>query len=105
MEKPNISYIKKLSDGDKIFEEKIISILKKEFLIEKEIYEKSINVRDFKQTAEIVHKIKHKISILGLEKGYNIANEYESNLNGKCDALTLEFRNILTIITTYLKGV
>jgi hypothetical protein len=28
-----------------------------------------------------VHKLKHKISILGLEKSYYIAEEYESDQN------------------------
>lgn len=105
MEKPNLSYVKKLSNGDIDFKLKIISILKREFVIEREIYENSIKIKDFKQTAEIVHKIKHKISILGLEKGFEVATAYENNLNVKSDKLTLEFKNILDIITQYLKEV
>ena len=35
MNKPNLTYINKLSGGDKAFEEKIISIIKEEFPIEK----------------------------------------------------------------------
>jgi hypothetical protein len=32
------------------------------------------------QMAQSVHKLKHKISILGLEKSCYLAEEYESNL-------------------------
>ena len=103
VDKPNLNYIKKLSGGDTIFEEKIISILKEEFPIEKESYENSIKSNDFAAATEIVHKMKHKISILGLEKSYNIVTEYEKNLNEGNNILALEFKLILDIITTYLK--
>jgi len=105
MEKPNLSYIKKLSSGDIIFENKIISILKEEFPVECESYENSINSDDFEAAAEMVHKIKHKISILGLEKSYNVAVEHEKNLNNRSKTFASEFDNVLKIITTYLKGV
>ena len=105
MEEPNLSYIKKLSGGDTIFENKIISILKEEFPVECESYENSIKSNDFEAATEIVHKIKHKISILGLEKSYNVAVEHEENLNNRKMTLSSEFDNVLKIITTYLKGV
>ena len=105
MEQPNLAYIKKLSGGDSEFENKILSILKEEFPIEYEVYENGISSMDYKATAEIVHKLKHKISILGLEKGYKIATEYENNLNNSNIELALEFDNVMKSITTYLKGV
>ena len=103
MEQPNLSYIQKLSRGDKNFEQILINIIKTEFPVEKTTYFKNINNLNFKKTAESVHKLKHKISILGLEKGYDKASNFEHNLidnslNGQED-----FEFILLTITNYLK--
>ncbi|MFT4805592.1 MAG: hypothetical protein ACI9YE_002814, partial [Psychroserpens sp.] len=38
MEKPNLSYIHKMSGGDKAFEQKLITIIKGEFPEEKKVY-------------------------------------------------------------------
>ena len=79
MEQPNLSYINNLSGGDKAFEAKLIGIIKEEYPVEKAIYIKNIELKNFKEAAENVHKLKHKISILGLEKSYNTANTFEEN--------------------------
>ena len=102
MEQPNFNYIYKLSGGDKAFEAQLIAILKKEFPIEKDQFQKSIESDNLNETAEIVHKLKHKISILGLENGYKIAVEYENNLRDNNKTLSLEFGNVLNNITNYL---
>ncbi len=103
MSQPNLSYIKNLSGGDTAFEAKLIGIIKTEFPVEKAVYQKNIESKNFKLAAENVHKLKHKISILGLEKSYKIAADYEDSLrehsfNGKED-----FDNILETITNFLK--
>ena len=105
MEKPNLSYIQQLSGGEKSFEQTLINVIKEEFPLEKLTYFDNINKKDLKKTAESVHKLKHKISILGLEKGYEKANNFERNLkdnflNGQDD-----FEGILLAITNYLKTV
>ena len=52
-----------------------------------------------------MHKLKHKISILGLEKGYEVAVAYENNLlNGTTD-LKDQFERILKNITDYLEDI
>ena len=48
--------------------------------IEKEVYFTNIKSKNNKLTAEIVHKLKHKISILGLEKSYQTAIDFEEDL-------------------------
>ena len=53
-------------------------------------------------SAEHVHKLKHKISILGLDKSYEVAVEFENNLRAGSTALRDEFEAILTIMTNYL---
>ncbi len=80
MEQPNLKYIKELSEGDLTFETKLISILQKELPEEFEEYTQNFEEKNFKKTAESVHKLKHKISILGLVKGYEIASKFEQDL-------------------------
>ena len=105
METPNKKYLKELSDGDISFEKKIISILKKEFPTEVIEYQKNIKVCDFLKTAENVHKIKHKISILGLEKGYELATEFEKELRTNIKTKQNSFEKILKQISLYLNTI
>jgi HPt (histidine-containing phosphotransfer) domain-containing protein len=92
-----------MSGGDKTFERKLIDIIKEEFPIEKEVYFTNIKSKNNKLTAEIVHKLKHKISILGLEKSYEIAIAFENNLIEGQYELQEDFEAVLQLITDYLK--
>lgn len=103
MEQPNLSYIDSLSGGDKDFKQKLIDIIKKEYPEEKDIYLTNIKKGNYKQAASNVHKLKHKISILGLEKSYDIAANYEANLLEDNTDLKQEFEAILNVITDYLQ--
>lgn len=80
LETPNLSYIQMLSDGDKEFEDRMIAIIKKELPVEKAVFIQSIQNKNYQNSAEIVHKIKHKISILGLLKNYEFAVSFEEAL-------------------------
>ena len=102
MEKPNIDYIKNLSGGDVAFEKKIIGILKAEFPEEKNTYLVCIQNKKYKDTAEIVHKLKHKISILGLERGYQTAALFEEELLEEKTVLKEDFEKILALMTNYI---
>lgn len=102
METPNLSYINQLSGGDKDFENKILEIIKNEFPLEKEEYDNNVKNQNLEKVAENVHKLKHKISILGLEKSYSIAETYEEELRKNDASRQNEFDNILNIITEYL---
>ncbi|MFD2916581.1 Hpt domain-containing protein [Psychroserpens luteus] len=103
MEQPNLSYINSMSGGDKAFEQKLIDIIKGEFPEEKKVYFDNIAAENYKLTAENVHKLKHKISILGLEKSYEIAVAFENNLLEGETNLQEEFEAILTTMTNYLQ--
>jgi len=102
MEYPNLSYIETLSGNDIAFKKKLIAIIKLEFPTEKKVYFKSIEAKNFKKASEDVHKLKHKISILGLEKSYAVAADYEKNLKENKDAGKESFDNILQVITDFL---
>ena len=103
MEKPNISYILSMSGGNKEFEQKLIQIIKNEFPSEKKKYLNCLKVGDYKRAAEKVHKLKHKISILGLEKGYGLAVNYENNLIDDKTGGQEDFEDVLQIITDFLE--
>lgn len=102
MEQPNLSYINQLSAGNISFKEKLIAVIKEEFPDEKTVYLTNIQAKNYKEAAENVHKIKHKISILGLEKSYEVARAFENNLKEENTDLKEDFENILDVISEYL---
>jgi len=104
MEQPNLSYIHNMSGGDTTFEQKIIKIIKEEFPKEKEVYYKNINSKNYKEAAENVHKLKHKISILGLVNSYEVAVKYEYNLVLGSEDGQIEFDTVLQNITNFLEN-
>ena len=53
-----------MSGGDKIFERKLIDIIKEEFPKEKEVYFNNINAKNLKLTSEIVTFIKYYFVII-----------------------------------------
>jgi HPt (histidine-containing phosphotransfer) domain-containing protein len=105
METPNLNYLDELARGDQDLINQLIEVLKTEFPDEKQDYYSSLESKDYKLIAENVHRIKHKISILGLETAYNLANDYENELResnlDKKDA----FENILVVVSDYLKTI
>ena len=103
MEQPNLSYINSMSGGDKAFEKKLIDIIKGEFPEEKKVYFENFEAKNYKLTAENVHKLKHKISILGLVKSYDVAVDYENSLIDGNTEGRIEFESILQIMTDFLE--
>lgn len=76
----NEKVLDQISDGDKAFKNQLIEIIKSEFPNEKKEYIENLNQKDYEKSADLVHKIKHKISILGLKEGYEIAVKHENLL-------------------------
>lgn len=103
METPNLEYIKQLAGDDVAFEQKFIAILKDEFPVEKQEYIKTLQEGKTNETALLVHKLKHKLNILGLENAYRLAVTYEEELKMENTALKEEFSSILETIESYLK--
>lgn len=95
MEQPNSEYINQLAGGNEEFKSKVIAILKKELPEEIELYQTYILNSNYILAAECVHKLKHKISFLGLEKSYYIAEDFEENLKNKSTHLQSNFEAIL----------
>ncbi|WP_046755059.1 Hpt domain-containing protein [Kordia jejudonensis] len=102
LDTPNLSYIQMLSDGDEEFETSMIAILKRELPVEKEAFVQSIQNKNYKNSAELVHKIKHKISILGLEKSYEFAVSFEEALKNDDSSGYDTFMRILQNMEDFL---
>ncbi|NVK51391.1 MAG: Hpt domain-containing protein [Flavobacteriaceae bacterium] len=103
MESANLEYIKNLTENNEEFERELISILKRDFPIEYDGYKLNIEEKNYSGAAEIVHKIKHKITILGFKKGYELASNHENELrNGKSE-LKDSFKKILDNISAFIK--
>lgn len=99
MEPLNLTYLHSLSGGDAAFEQKLIDIIKKEYPLEKALFYENFEKGNFKLASGTVHKIKHKISILGLEKSYATATLFENNLLENNTSLSEAFSLILNNIT------
>jgi HPt (histidine-containing phosphotransfer) domain-containing protein len=106
MEQPNLNYINNLSGNDKVFKELIINTLKKELPLEINEYRNKIENDCFTASAEIIHKIKHKISIMGMEKSYYLAEEFEISLKKESvafkEVLKVEFDEILSAMQDFV---
>lgn len=95
MEQPSLTYINELSGGDEAFKEKLIAVVKSELPQEIDEYQGNMSKSAFAKAAENVHKIKHKLGILSLEKSYEFAITYEDQLlEGNAD-LQVQFNEIL----------
>jgi len=103
MEQPNINYINQLSGDNLEFKAKMIAILKRELPEEVEIYQNQLLNKDLLEAAQCVHKLKHKISILGLEKSYYIAEQFEEHLKNKSTVLQSDFEAILKVMQQFVQ--
>jgi hypothetical protein len=102
MEEPNFSYLNSFTGGDKAFEGKILAIIKTEFPEERDIYLNNIVINKFDLAANNVHKLKHKISLLGLEESYELASQHELNLVEGNNNLHENFTEILNTMARFL---
>ncbi|MCI2229247.1 Hpt domain-containing protein [Polaribacter sp. MSW13] len=105
MEKPNLSYIKEISGGDIAFEKSVITVLKKEFPEEAKKCIENFESKKYLELANNVHKIKHKISILGLKEDLELASRFEADLKEENPKLYPNFIKILNKIHVYLDDI
>lgn len=105
MIQPSLTYIEELADGNEAFKAKLIEIVKQELPEEIELYYKHVEAQLYSEAAKDVHKLKHKISILGLEKEYHLAVAYEEALReDHCDG-KIQFEDILSAMSLFVKSI
>jgi len=103
-EMPNFKYIDQLSDGDETFKSKLLQIMKNEFPLELQQYHEAVSSNDFFGIASVVHKLKNKISMLGMESSYLIAQEYEESLKQSRTSKKESFEEVLTLMTDFINS-
>ena len=101
-ELPNLDYIREISAGNEEFEKKFLNIIQNEFPKEKNDYLDHLESEDLEESAKIVHKIKHKLGILGLTGGYKLAVKYEEDLKYGNTDLRKEFDQILQTVEEFI---
>lgn len=102
MEKPNNKYIDQLAGDDVEFRAKMVKILQKELPQEIDEYKSQFEANDLTRAALMVHKLKHKVSILGLEKSYYLAEKFEKNLKEGKTNFQEDFELLLDEMTKFV---
>lgn len=102
-ELPNLSYVTSLVGDDFDFKRKFLNIIKTEFPPELGKYLVHIKHDEPRAAAEYVHKLKYRISALGMDRAFNLAEKHEERLCLGDTSLDLEFRRVLKKIDSYLK--
>ena len=96
MEEPNLNYINELAGDDNDFRAVLIGVIKNELPTEINEYEGNLAAHNFNAAADNVHKLKHKISVMGMEQSYYLAEKFENNLKERSTQLQAEFSQLLT---------
>lgn len=104
MEEPNIEYILKLAQGEESIKLRLINVLQYELPLEIEAYYENITLKQWQKAAFHVHKIKHKIAILGLEETYLMAKQYENQLSENRTDLQSDFENNLKLMLNFVNS-
>ncbi|MBS1535934.1 MAG: Hpt domain-containing protein [Bacteroidetes bacterium] len=104
-ELPNLLYIEQLAQDNQVVRERLIRILKEEFPQEVEKYKQESEQSDYFLMSESVHKLKHKFGLLGLEKAYHLAADFEEQLRAQKTNLKTEFEVVLQDIELFLNTI
>ncbi|MCW5518596.1 Hpt domain-containing protein [Aureitalea sp. L0-47] len=80
----------------------MIRIIKTELPKEIDTYESQLKEGDFLSAAQSVHKLKHKISILGMTWAYDLAVKYEEDLKKSQTRLEQSFKDVLQLMSRFV---
>ena len=95
MEEPNLDYINELAGDDNDCRAVLIGVIKNELPAEINEYRDNLASQNFNAAADNVHKLKHKISVMGMEQSYYLAEKFENNLKERSTHLQAEFGQLL----------
>jgi HPt (histidine-containing phosphotransfer) domain-containing protein len=101
---PNFNYIKEISPGDTEFKKNIIAILKTELPIEINDFNENFRQKKYLNAAKNVHKLKIKISLLGLPEAHQLASNFEKELKNKKTTLIVDFNEVLVKISKFVQN-
>ncbi|MBG47577.1 MAG: histidine kinase [Pseudozobellia sp.] len=102
-EKPNLDYVVELvGTQDFEFQAKFVAIMKTEFTCDLGRYLYHIKIDEPRTAAEIVHKLKYKFSVLGMEKTFAFAEAHKEKLERGDAALDEDFKSVLKKVSNFL---
>lgn len=101
MEQPNLNYINDLAGDDDDFRAKLITVIKNELPAEIEEYRNNLAAQNYTLAAGNVHKLKHKISVMGMEKSYYLAESFENSLKDNSTEQAEEFGQLLNAMQDF----
>lgn len=101
MEHPNLNYINDLAGDDDAFRAKLISVIKNELPEEIAEYRANLAAQNFALAAGNVHKLKHKVSVMGMEKSYYLAETFENSLKENSAHEAEEFEQLLNAMQDF----
>ena len=100
---PNMDYVIELGGSDFDFERKFIDIMNKEFTWQLGHYLYHIKKDEPRAAAEIVHKVKFKFSILGMDWAFKFSETYQERLQVGDMEWDPIFKKILKKVQTFLE--
>lgn len=104
-EVPNINFLKEQALDNEDMIKTILEVIKKEFPSDIKTYHMHIKENNYDQSAECVHKFKHKLSLFGLKDAISIANQHELNLYNNDRSMVDIFEEIITKVSAFLKTI
>ncbi|WP_088323375.1 hypothetical protein [Polaribacter tangerinus] len=105
METPNLEYIDKIANGSEILKAKIIKIVREELSLDSEKYYELKDTKDLKNFKVYIHRIKNKMTVLGLIESYKIASNYEKNIENVTDEEKKFFENTLAHMIEFIDNI
>ncbi|MGB1240923.1 MAG: hypothetical protein ACPG49_00270 [Chitinophagales bacterium] len=79
----DLSYLRQISEGDISFEREILLIYLREVPLLAQKTKKTLKVGDYKTAADLIHKLKSKIRVIGLKQAWRLADFIEASLRKK----------------------
>ncbi|NNE75877.1 MAG: Hpt domain-containing protein, partial [Pricia sp.] len=105
-EQPGLDYVVELvGTKDFDFEQKFVALLKAEFTSDLGEYLYHIRIDEPRAAAEIVHRIKYKLSVLGMERAFAFAEMHKERLHLGDKSFDSDFKGILKTISNFLETV
>lgn len=101
---PNLDYVDDMSEGDEIFRQNLLKIIKSEFLDEKEAYLNYFKNENYVDSARLVHKLLHKIAIFGLGEAHKLGKIHEEALKESSTKYHLDFIEIMNAMSNFLEN-
>lgn len=101
-ETPSQKMIIELFGDSRKEQKKIMKQIILEFRLDFIEFKNFYDLRDYTEASEVVHRLNHKIGMLGLEKNYTLAQHFESELRQDNTIRYDNYMKILSTVSQYL---